>query len=100
MVGQVPARPQHIPLEELRTAVVEGEHTAALSMRVGAAPLRPAYADEVGADGCVPDAASAVDRAKKVLVRLPARGWAARHLPDRRVGARHVGRNGRPVGPD
>ncbi len=37
---------------------------------VGGAPLNQAYADEIGADGYAPDAASAVDKAKEVLARL------------------------------
>ena len=37
---------------------------------VGGAPLTQAYADEIGADGYAPDAASAVDKAKEVLARL------------------------------
>jgi 5-methyltetrahydrofolate--homocysteine methyltransferase len=34
---------------------------------IGGAPVTQAYADQVGADGYAPDAASAVDVARKLL---------------------------------
>ena len=39
---------------------------------IGGAPVTQAYADEIGADGYAPDAASAVDKAKDILAGLPA----------------------------
>jgi 5-methyltetrahydrofolate--homocysteine methyltransferase len=43
---------------------------------IGGAPITQRYADEIGADGYAPDAASAVDKAKELLKALP-RGGAA-----------------------
>jgi 5-methyltetrahydrofolate--homocysteine methyltransferase len=40
---------------------------ASVKVLIGGAPVTQAYADEVGADGYAPDAASAVDLAKSVL---------------------------------
>ena len=37
---------------------------------IGGAPVTQSYADEIGADGYAPDAASAVDVAKRLL-KLP-----------------------------
>jgi len=34
---------------------------------IGGAPVTQSYADEIGADGYAPDAASAVDKAKELL---------------------------------
>ncbi|MDP7290489.1 MAG: cobalamin-binding protein, partial [Phycisphaerae bacterium] len=34
---------------------------------VGGAPITQAYADEIGADGFAPDAASAADKAKELI---------------------------------
>jgi 5-methyltetrahydrofolate--homocysteine methyltransferase len=34
---------------------------------IGGAPVTQAYADEIGADGYSPDAASAVDKAKELI---------------------------------
>ena len=34
---------------------------------IGGAPVTQAYADEIGANGYAPDAASAVDKAKQLL---------------------------------
>ena len=44
----------------------EGERDGALFL-IGGAPVTRAYADEIGADGYAPDAASAVDAAKRLL---------------------------------
>ena len=38
-----------------------------LKVMIGGAPLTQSYADEIGADGYAPDAASAVDKAKELL---------------------------------
>ena len=51
-------------------AVVEGVREAGLDdvkIMIGGAPVTQAYADEIGADGYGPDAASAVDLAKELL---------------------------------
>ena len=49
--------------------VVEAKNAAGLECKViiGGAPVTEAYADEIGADGYAPDAASAVDVGKKLL---------------------------------
>jgi len=38
-----------------------------VKVMIGGAPLTQSYADEIGADGYAPDAASAVDKAKELL---------------------------------
>ena len=38
-----------------------------VKVMIGGAPLTQSYADEIGADGYVPDAASAVDEVKELL---------------------------------
>ncbi len=50
-------------------AVVDAKKAAGLDCKViiGGAPVTQAYADEIGADGYAPDAASAVEVGKKVL---------------------------------
>ena len=51
-------------------AVVDGVREAGLDdvkIMIGGAPVTQAYADEIGADGYGPDAASAVDLAKQLL---------------------------------
>ncbi len=50
-------------------AVIEALKEAGCDAKVmiGGAPVTKAYADEVGADGYAPDAASAVDEAKKLI---------------------------------
>jgi len=49
--------------------VVEARKKAGLAAKIliGGAPVTQAYADEIGADGYAPDAASAVDVGKKLL---------------------------------
>ena len=49
--------------------VVEAKNAAGLDCKIiiGGAPVTQAYADEIGADGYAPDAASAVDVAKELL---------------------------------
>jgi 5-methyltetrahydrofolate--homocysteine methyltransferase len=37
---------------------------------VGGAPVTEAYAEQIGADGYAPDAASAADRAKELIAEL------------------------------
>ncbi len=56
--------------------VIEALKAAGLRERVGilvgGAPVTQAWADEIGADGYAPDAASAVDRAREVVARMTA----------------------------
>ncbi len=50
--------------------VIEGVKAAGLDdvkVMIGGAPVTQSYADEIGADGYAPDAASAVDKAKELL---------------------------------
>ncbi len=49
--------------------VIKAAKTAGIEVKVmiGAAPITQNYADEIGADGYAPDAASAVDLAKKLV---------------------------------
>ncbi len=49
--------------------VIEAKNTAGVAVKViiGGAPITQAYADDIGADGYAPDAASAVDVGKKLL---------------------------------
>jgi len=46
---------------------VKAENLEGLKVLVGGAPITQEYADEIGADGYSPDAASAVDVAKILL---------------------------------
>jgi len=41
-----------------------------VKVMIGGAPVTQAYADEIGADGYAPDAASAVDKAKELLGKV------------------------------
>ncbi|TKJ45832.1 hypothetical protein CEE34_09605 [Candidatus Aerophobetes bacterium Ae_b3a] len=41
--------------------------SGSLKVMIGGAPLTQSYADEIGADGYAPDAASAADKAKELL---------------------------------
>ena len=50
-------------IEALKTAGVRNK----VKVMIGGAPITQSYADEIGADGYGPDAASAVDVAKKLL---------------------------------
>jgi len=47
----------------LQQAGVRGKH----KVMIGGAPITQEYADQIGADGYAPDAASAVDKAKELL---------------------------------
>lgn len=48
-------------------ALREADLRNGVTVMVGGAPVTQNYADEIGADGYAPDAASAVDRAKELL---------------------------------
>lgn len=50
-------------IEALKTAGIRNK----VKVMIGGAPITQSYADEIGADGYGPDAASAVDVAKKLL---------------------------------
>jgi 5-methyltetrahydrofolate--homocysteine methyltransferase len=50
-------------IEALKEAGVRGQ----VKVMIGGAPVTQNYADEIGADGYAPDAASAVDRANELL---------------------------------
>lgn len=54
-----------VVLDELNKAGLRNK----VKTMVGGAPLTQNYADEIGADGYAPDAASAVDKAKELLRR-------------------------------
>jgi len=50
-------------IKALKEAGLDGK----VKVMIGGAPLTREYADEIGADGYAPDAASAVDEARKLL---------------------------------
>ncbi len=50
-------------IEALKTAGLKDK----VKVMIGGAPITQAYADEIGADGYSPDAASAVDKAKELI---------------------------------
>ena len=50
-------------IKALKEAGLDGK----VKVMIGGAPLTQSYADEIGANGYAPDAASAVDEAKKLL---------------------------------
>jgi 5-methyltetrahydrofolate--homocysteine methyltransferase len=52
--------------ETIETLKAEGVRDQA-SIMIGGAPVTQNYADEIGADGYSPDAASAVDKARELL---------------------------------
>jgi len=54
-------------MKETIAALEEAGLRDKVAVLVGGAPLTQAYADEIGADGYAPDAASAVDTAKQLL---------------------------------
>lgn len=54
-------------MKETINALIEAGVRDKVKVLVGGAPLTQAYADEIGADGYAPDAASAVDKAKELL---------------------------------
>ncbi|MBI3948413.1 MAG: corrinoid protein [Armatimonadetes bacterium] len=54
-------------MKETINALQEAGVRDRVKVMVGGAPLTQAYADEIGADGYAPDAASAVDKAKELL---------------------------------
>jgi len=49
-------------IEALNSSGLKGK----VKVMIGGAPVTQSYADEIGADGYTPDAASAVDKAKEL----------------------------------
>ena len=49
------------------SALEEADARGQVKVMIGGAPVTQKYADEIGADGYAPDAASAVDKAKELL---------------------------------
>jgi len=54
-------------MKDVVKAVQEGGLDNKVKIMIGGAPVTQSYADEIGADGYTPDAASAVDKAKELL---------------------------------
>ena len=55
-------------MPQMKTVVEAGKGAGVdAKILIGGAPVTQAYADEIGADGYAPDAASAVDVAKELL---------------------------------
>ena len=57
-------------METTIKALQEAGVTDEVKTMVGGAPLTQAYADQIGADGFAPDAASAADKAKELMGQL------------------------------
>jgi 5-methyltetrahydrofolate--homocysteine methyltransferase len=53
--------------DTLTEAVKESGMREKVKVMIGGAPVTQAYANEIGADGYAPDAASAADKAKELL---------------------------------
>jgi len=56
-----------VGMKDVVKAVKETSLDGKVKVMIGGAPITQSYADEIGADGYAPDAASAVDEAKKLL---------------------------------
>ncbi|MDO9540824.1 MAG: hypothetical protein Q7J98_00695 [Kiritimatiellia bacterium] len=56
-----------INMKELVDAVKASDLAGKAKVMIGGAPVTQAFADEIGADGYAPDAASAVDLAKNLI---------------------------------
>ena len=56
-----------VSMKDVIKALKEAELDSKVKIIIGGAPVTQSYADEIGADGYAPDAASAVDEAKKLL---------------------------------
>lgn len=54
-------------MKETIQALQESGIRSSVNVMIGGAPVTQNYADEIGADGYAPDAASAVDKAKELL---------------------------------
>lgn len=56
-----------VGMKDVVKAVQEAGLNSKVKIMIGGAPITQSYADEIGADGYAPDAASAVDKAKELL---------------------------------
>jgi len=56
-----------VSMKDVIKALKEANLDGKVKVMIGGAPVTREYADEIGADGYAPDAASAVDEAKKLL---------------------------------
>jgi len=56
-----------IHMKDIVKAMEEAGLREKVKIMIGGAPITQSYADEIGADGYAPDAASAVDKAKEIL---------------------------------
>jgi len=56
-----------VSMKDVVKAAQEAGLDGKVKIMIGGAPLTQSYADEIGADGYAPDAASAVDKAKELL---------------------------------
>ena len=56
-----------VSMKDIIKALKEASPDGKIKVMIGGAPLTQSYADEIGADGYAPDAASAVAEAKKLL---------------------------------
>jgi len=56
-----------LSMKDVIKAMEEAELREKVKIMIGGAPITQSYADEIGADGYAPDAASAVDKAKEIL---------------------------------
>jgi 5-methyltetrahydrofolate--homocysteine methyltransferase len=56
-------------MPQMKTVIqaIRGANLKGVQVMIGGAPVTQAYAEEIGADGYAPDAASAVDMAKELL---------------------------------
>ena len=55
-----------VGMKDVAKALKEASLDGKVKVMIGGAPLTQSYADEIGADGYAPDAASAVDKAKEL----------------------------------
>ena len=58
-----------IAMRDVIKALKEAGIRERVKVMIGGAPVTPRYADEIGADGYAPDAASAVEKAKELIGR-------------------------------
>ena len=56
-----------VSMKDVVKAAQEAGLDGKVKIMIGGAPLTQSYADEIGADGYAPDAASAADKAKELL---------------------------------
>lgn len=63
-------------MKDVITTLAQEKMRDRVRVLIGGAPITQRYADEIGADGYAPDAASAVDKAKELLKNLGRSGTA------------------------